>query len=242
MNGLTREDMLRELELLPVWKLRQPVPALTQAPIAVAELETTDAVLVASVPEVSEVSEVPSLRREQTMADAVTDIAPAEIGPSEVEPSEVEPSEVEPSEVEPSEVEQAAVVAEPSRSLRALSNEDGTYLFLMQPTLSDEAAEMLLQNMLRAMRVICRIDIEGNVEHIFNEHRPKLIICFGEEAAHQLTQQSQKIAQWRTHQPHYFQQTPLIVTFTPQHLLQHHQDKALVWQDLCLAMQLVSSL
>ncbi len=224
MNGLTREDMLRELELLPVWKLRQPVPALTQAPIAVAELETTDAVLVASVPEVSE---VPSLRREQTMADAVTDIAPAEIGPSEVEPSEVE---------------QAAVVAEPSRSLRALSNEDGTYLFLMQPTLSDEAAEMLLQNMLRAMRVICRIDIEGNVEHIFNEHRPKLIICFGEEAAHQLTQQSQKIAQWRTHQPHYFQQTPLIVTFTPQHLLQHHQDKALVWQDLCLAMQLVSSL
>lgn len=234
--------MLRELELLPVWTLRQPLPELTQAPITAAVQETPDTSLEAAVaempevsqmPEVSEVSEVTKVSEilnfpsEQTIADAVAAIAPAEI---------------EPVEIAPAEIDLAVEAVESSRPLRALSNEDGTYLFFMQPALPDEAAETLLQNMLRAMRVICRIDIEGNVEHLFNQHSPKLVICFGEAAANQLTQQSMNMTQWRSHQPHYFQQLPLIVTFAPQHLLQHNQDKALAWRDLCLAMQLVQNL
>lgn len=201
--------MLRELELLPVWKLRQPLPEPTQIPVA----ETTE--LTSGVSQATDVSPVPA-----------TPELPVALSTSE-KPEEIKPAEAVPELLKP---------------LRALPSEDGTYLFLLQPALPDEATEVLLQNMLRAMRVICRTETEDSVEHIFRQHMPKLLICFGEETANQLTQQSLDMAQWRSHQPHHFQQLPLVVTFTPQHLLQHHEDKALAWQDLCLAMHCVQNL
>lgn len=45
-NVMTREDVLRELELLPAWKLRTPIePVLTQK-VAVEKLNTSQAVIV----------------------------------------------------------------------------------------------------------------------------------------------------------------------------------------------------
>jgi uracil-DNA glycosylase len=202
--------MLRELELLPVWKLRQPMPDFIQAQTPAVALQTLDA---ANMPEVLELPAETSVALEASAAiDAPPEIASAEMA------------------------------TELSKPLRALISEELTYLFLMQSAMQDEAAEVLLKNMLRAMRLICRFEAENTAEHIFSQYTPKLIICFGAEAANQLTQQSLDMSQWRSHQPHHFQQMPMIVTFTPQYLLQHNQDKALVWQDLCLAMQLVQSL
>lgn len=185
--------MLRELELLPVWKLRQPLPA---RPTPAAEV---------AVP--------PSA-------------APAEAAISQQAVETV-----------------AAVEATDwSKPVRALLSEDTQYMFLLQPGLLDEAAALLLQNMLRAMRVICRIETENTVDEILAQHTPKLIICLGSETAETLLQQTRTMAEWRSQQPHSFRDMPLVVTFSPQHLLQQQQDKALAWQDLCLAMQFVQSL
>lgn len=202
--------MLRELELLPFWKLRQPMPDFIQAQIPAVALQPLDA---ANVPEVSELPAETSVAFE----------APAAIHA-------------------PPEITSAEMGTELSKPLRAMISEDVTCLFLMQSGMLDEAAEALLQNMLRAMRLICRSQAENTAEHIFSQYTPKLIICFGAEAANQLTQQSFEMSQWRSHQPHHFEHLPMIVTFTPQHLLQHNQNKALAWQDLCLAMQLLESL
>lgn len=201
MNGLTREDMLRELELLPVWKLRQPLPDPVPAATAEVALQASNA---PSLP-------VPSEHAVETAAvlEAQLEIAAASAW---------------------------------SKPVRALLSDDTKYMFLMQPALPDEAAALLLQNMLRAMRMTCRTETQGTVDEIFAQHTPKLIICFGSETAETLLQETHTMAEWRSQQPHSFRDTPLVVTFSPEHLLQHHQDKALAWQDLCLAMQLMQTL
>lgn len=186
MTMMTREDMLRELELLPVWQLRQPLPQSA-----------------ATKPEVS--------------TEIVVEVAPA-----------------------------IPAVAE-SLPLRALLSEDGAYAVLLQPieALPDQQAELLLRNMLRAMRINCRVDILDLPEHVFSQHQPKLIICMGELVANQLLQQSLSLQDWRSQQQQQhavFKDTPVIVTYAPQHLLSHTQDKALAWQDLCLAMQVMQGL
>lgn len=201
MNGLTREDMLRELELLPVWKLRQPLPDPVPAATAEVALQASNA---PSLP-------VPS---EHAVETAVVLEAQLEI----------------------------AAASAWSKPVRALLSDDARYMFLMQPALPDEAAALLLQNMLRAMRITCRTETQNTVDEIFAQHTPKLIICFGSETAETLLQETHTMAEWRSQQPHSFRDTPLVVTFSPEHLLQHHQDKALAWQDLCLAMQLMQTL
>lgn len=193
MTMMTREDMLRELELLPVWQLRQPLPQSAAAKPEALIIE----------PEVS--------------TEIVVEVVPA-----------------------------IPAVAE-SLPLRALLSEDGAYAVLLQPTeaLPDQQAELLLRNMLRAMRINCRVDILDLPEHVFSQHQPKLIICMGELVANQLLQQSLSLQDWRSQQQQQhavFKDTPVIVTYSPQHLLSNLHDKALAWQDLCLAMQVMQGL
>lgn len=202
MNGLTREDMLRELELLPVWKLRQPLPE----PLAEATAEVAL--------QASNAPSLPVLSEQAVETEAVLE----------------------------AQLEIAASSSAWSKPVRALLSEDAKYMFLMQPALPDEAAALLLQNMLRAMRMTCRTETQNTVDEIFAQHTPKLIICFGSETAETLLQETHTMAEWRSQQPHSFRDMPLVVTFSPEHLLQHRQDKVLAWQDLCLAMQLMQTL
>lgn len=217
MSGLTREDILRELELLPVWKLRQPLPEPVPAPSVEVALQSAD---VPSVPVMSELPVEPPPAVETSLAvDAHAEI-PADVMSAELSKS---------MHVLP---------------MRAMTSEDGQYLFITQAVeaLPDESSELLLQNMLRAMRVTCRTEIQDSVDEIFKQHTPKLVVCLGEHAANQLTQKALTISEWRIHQPHHFQHIPVVVTYAPEYLLQHNQDKRLAWQDLCLAMQLMQSL
>lgn len=205
--SMTREDMLRELELLPVWQLRQSLPE-------VATLATENAgIAIASSVEVAV---------DQESIVAVAEMVPAPILETAPETQTVE---------------------EPV-TLRALLSEDGAYLFLLASAmdLQNEEAEQLFKNMLRAMRVGSRVEVQDTVENIFSQHHPKLIICMGELPANLLLQQSFTLQDWRSQQPASFQETPVIVTYAPQYLLSHVQDKALAWQDLCLAMQIIQGL
>lgn len=204
MSMMTREDMLRELELLPVWQLRQPLP---HEPVSQSEA-------VNALPE-SVVAE-PEINTEISNQTATATAKAPEI----------------------------AVAALP---LRTLLSEDGAYAVFLQPAeaLADQQAELLLRNMLRAMRINWRVDILDLPENVFNQHQPKLIICMGELPANRLLQQSLSLQDWRSqqHQSHAkFQDIPIIVTYSPQHLLSNLKDKALAWQDLCLAMQVMQGL
>ena len=203
--SMTREDMLRELELLPVWQLRQPLPSVP----VIAPEHVEQAVAPGVAVTVDQNVAVPEPAAEPVVA-AVPEV-------------------------------QAVAEALP---VRALSSEDGAYVFLLAPAdaLADAEAERLLQNMLRAMRVSSRVEVQDTVENIFSQHQPKLVICMGELPANLLLQQSFTLQDWRSRQPASFQEIPVIVTYAPQHLLSHIQDKVLAWKDLCLAMQLMQGL
>lgn len=226
MSGLNRDDMLRELELLPMWKLRQP---LRQDAKAMEKPATVDAI--------QHVNEAQA--DNQTQADnQIQTIAEPQVAEIIAESLiAAEPNQLT-QEAQQTQQEQ------PAQPVRALPSEDGAYLFLMQPTqaLPDADAELLLQNMLRAMRVTCRTETQNTPDQIFAQHTSKLIICFGAETAEILLQRNHTMAEWRSQQPHRYRDMPLIVTFSPEHLLKHHQDKAHAWQDLCMAMQMLQDL
>lgn len=223
MSEMSRDDMLRELELLPMWKLRQPLEQNTQ---------------IKAKPATAVVEEV------QLVAGTVNAIQCENKAQTENEAQEIAEPQV--AEVVEESSAAAAQIPEikPVQPLRALPSEDGAYLFLMQPAqaLNDADTEVLLRNMLRAMRVTCRTETQNTLDQIFEQHAPKLIICLGAEAAEALLQRNHTMAEWRSQQPHRYRDMPLIVTFSPEHLLQHHQDKAFAWQDLCVAMQLQQEL
>lgn len=74
----------------------------------------------------------------------------------------------------------------------------------------------------------CRPYLEQQIEMI----RPKLIVALGRPAAQTLLQAEIKIAAARG-KLHDYHGIPLIVTYHPAYLLRTLQDKAKAWEDLC---------
>ena len=71
--------------------------------------------------------------------------------------------------------------------------------------------------------------------------QPKIIIAMGRFAAQNLLASKDAIANLRG-RVHRFQGVPLIVTYHPAYLLRTLTDKAKAWEDLCLARQTYSAL
>ncbi|MEQ1591728.1 MAG: uracil-DNA glycosylase [Thiobacillaceae bacterium] len=71
--------------------------------------------------------------------------------------------------------------------------------------------------------------------------QPKIILALGRFAAHSLLDTQASIAQLRG-RTHPYQGVPLIVTYHPAYLLRSPGDKALAWEDLCLARETYSSI
>jgi len=172
---MSREDVLRELELLPVWQLRHPI---TETALA-------------------------------------TELAQSEQVISQERMSNEQPAEV------------------PSIRVRLIASEDGQWLFVLNPQQA-ETAETLLHNMLAAVMVKVGQDIaEAPITTIAN-FQPKVIVAMGECVAQQLLALTQSLTQLRG-KAHVLNETPLIVTYAPDDLLQNTADKANAWADLCLA-------
>lgn len=237
MSQLSREDMLRELELLPVWQLRQPLP--TQ-PVTEKPADT--------VIEVPALEQVAPVQVAPTAEQAVLVSAPSAIELIATEPSMPELKAAP--EIVPVDNLQAAAILETSRQmpLRLLLSDDGAYAFLLAPDSAGpdhQAVETLFKNMLRAMQVNCSADSTVMPDTLFAECTPKLIISMGEAVANSLLHKTHTLDAWRSQQMQsqlLYENIPLVVTYHPAHLLQNTADKAHAWHDLCLAMKLMQSL
>lgn len=233
-SQLTRQDMLRELELLPVWQLKQPWPSKTEpdaAPQKPAELNAP------VIPDI-----------------AVTELQMPE--PMQAEPIQAEPIQVEPIQSESPTVEVMSAYAGAvddsvpavSAALRLLLSEDGTYAFLIEPHPAEAdfaEVEALLKNMIRAMRLQCRVDVTDTTDKLFAGHTPRLMISMGAAPANLLLGKTADVDQWRSTQQQIqplYENIPLLVTYHPAHLLENTADKAHAWRDLCLAMKLMQAL
>jgi DNA polymerase len=65
--------------------------------------------------------------------------------------------------------------------------------------------------------------------------QPKIIVALGKVAATALLGKEATLVSLRE-RVHYYQDIPLIITYHPAYLLRSPADKALAWQDLCLAV------
>ena len=212
---MTREDMLRELGLLPVWRLREPLsgqpnkPA--REPLAKPALDNAK-VIDSELAEIELIVDVPV-----TMADA-----------------QVFP---------PNESTDELQVSEASTMLRLLVSEDTNWLFLLEH-ISAQEQETLLQNMLRAISVKTNVDITNVKLTQLAHYQPKVMLVFGEKAMQGLLGNTHSFEGLRLkqheQQPATYQAIPVIVTYHPSHLLQHLPIKAQAWDDLRLAMRLVA--
>ena len=83
----------------------------------------------------------------------------------------------------------------------------------------------------------CRPYLLAQIELI----RPKLIVAFGRFAAQSLLDTTESIGQLRG-RIHHFQGVPLVVTYHPAYLLRNLPDKARAWEDLCFARRTMAAL
>jgi uracil-DNA glycosylase len=185
---MSREDLLRELELLPVWQLRHS-------------------------------SQQPSIKADVMMKD----VASESIMVAQVEVAHA--------------IEQVTETAQ--YSFRLIVSEDMQWVFVLGQ--QDHAAEQLLQNMLKAVAVNISHDIADANAAYLNQYSPKAIVVMGESEAQQLLNSTQTIEQMRG-AAHSLQNIPVIVTYSPSHLLSNLADKAKAWEDLCLTKFTITSL
>lgn len=268
MTLMSREDMLRELELLPVWQLRQPLPTPFKAETPAAD--KNEQVVQEQAPPEIDVAVTESLAPELPVTESpvAESIEPEFQVPESLETESQETESQEPESQEPESqepwqdeaVENFEVTSVPEPALepvpeqalplpvRLLLSEDNRYAFLIEPYAAGEDVqqiETLLQNMIRAMQANCRVDVTDAADKLFAVHAPELIISLGAAPANRLSGKALVIDEWRNIQQEkqpYYEQMPLIVTYHPAHLLVNTADKALAWRDLCLAMKLIQRL
>jgi DNA polymerase len=169
---MTREDLLRELELLPIWQLHKPVSG--------------------------DVSVAAASSAANTESEADTN---------------------------------ALVTLQ--QSFRLISSADDEWLFLLSPA-SDKESEELLQNILKAIGVSIHQDIIMTEDMDLNALNAKVIVVMGESEAQKLLNDEQSLSQLRG-RAHMLKDKPAVVTYSLQHLLENLSDKAMAWEDLCLA-------
>ena len=215
MSGMNQDDILRELELLPVWQSRTPAINAPEETIA----------------EVASIGEVPAALPE-------TEVTSPEVVVSEPALNEVEQKPVPPAISEPA-VSEAAL---PSVAFRFIVSDDAQWLFvLQQQQQQSEEAETLLQNMMKAVAVNVGQDVEPADAAALIQFASKVIVVMGEAAAQQLLTVTDSLAALRGY-PHELNDTPVIVTYSPEALLENLAYKSNAWEDLCLAKFTIANL
>lgn len=212
MSGMNQDDILRELELLPVWQSRAPAIKAPEEAIA----------------EVASIGEVPAALPE-------TEVTSPEVVVSEPALNEVEQKPVPPAISEPV-VSEAAL---PPVAFRCIVSDDAQWLFVLQQ--QSEEAETLLQNMMKAVAVNVGQDVEQADAAAVTQFASKVIVVMGEAAAQQLLTVTDSLAALRGY-PHELNDIPVIVTYSPEALLANLADKSNAWEDLCLAKFTIANL
>jgi DNA polymerase len=213
---MTREDMMRELELLPVWQLRSPLPTQTQAS-----------------PQVQE-APVESLIAEQVKIDA-TVLKTETIVEELVEQKLVEI-------VTKSEFDVTLEPTSVSEELTYISSDDGDWLFVFSSSVMSDEEQQLFQNMCKALHIKPKPpETSSNALTLIDEIHPKLLLAMGEVTAQTILHSVESIEslRGRAHQLH---GVTFIATYDLAYLLHNPAVKANTWNDLCIGLQVLQDL
>ena len=204
---MTREDMMRELELLPVWQSRAPAP---------------------EVAAIKDTSRISTLQDVESTPDLQVQL--------------VESVVKEPLENPGESPEALTLVSIEPPTFTHIASEDGEYLFVL-PSAAMSADELqLFQNICKALRVKTKpAENSFDILSSINDVQTKLLIVMGEAVAQIILQSTEPITHLsgKLHQLH---GVTLIATYDLPHLLQNPADKAKVWRDLCMGLQILQDL
>lgn len=185
---MNRDDVLRELELLPAWKLRAPVEAKQVQQVAVEKSEAVQAESAFEKPAIEKPSTTAAIQYEITL----------------------------------SEDKHWGFVSELDMPAGVNISLQGT----------------LFKNILHALSIekTSKLQVENIVDI-----QAKVIVAMGESVAQALlnTQQTLETLRGKLHP---IGHTRLLATCDLAHLLNNPLDKAIVWQDLCLARSYLQGL
>ncbi len=246
----SRDDIMKELGLTPVWRLRTPPAPLSEAAVAVP------AAAQATEPEPEVVRGLPK-----------------------VKPLDARATEIAMFEWPQLKQSVASCVACPlhkerNKTVFGVGDEAAEWLFVGEAPGQDEdtkgepfvgQAGKLLDNMLAAIKlkrghnayianiVKCRPPNNRNPEsgeaaqcepYLHRQItliKPKLIVALGKVAAVNLLKRDLPVASMRG-KVHSYQGIPLIVTYHPAYLLRSLPEKAKAWADLCFAVETMQGL
>lgn len=270
MSLMTREDMLRELELLPIWQLREPLKGVEKSP------SVADTVIPVSV-----VSEVPISLEPVSLHEPMRQAEPAVVA----EPvKELNQSPVHVEQVTQMNWQnlqqcvqrcQACSLAETrTHAVFGVGDPNADWLFVAEAPGAEEdeqgepfvgQAGKLLDNMLASIQLKrghhvyianvlkCRppenrephreevVQCEPYLKRQVELIQPKLIVALGKVAAQTLTESEDTVSNLRG-QLHDYHDIPVIVTYHPAYLLRNLADKAKAWEDLCFAKDTMQNL
>lgn len=218
---MTREDMMRELELLPVWQLRAPLPTQTQAPLQILEAQV-----------------------QYTPVQEVI-IEPVQINTTVLTAGTIVEVVIEQDLVEIASMSKVEVAVEPtsiSQELKYISSEGDDWLFVLANSVMSHDEQQLFQNICKVLRIKTKsAEISIDALMPIDKIHPKLLLAIGEVAVQSLLHSVEPIEalRGRTHQLH---GATLIATYDLTYLLKNPADKAKVWNDLCLGLQTLQNL
>lgn len=258
--SLPREEILKELELLPVWRPR--VPALeTQSAMAEPVAET------AAIPTAIAVPSMPiSIIEEASAQETVT--------PPSFRKAEIAEMDWEALETAVKACEACSLAKTRIQTVFGVGDRNAEWLFVGEAPGAEEnrrgepfvgQAGKLLDNMLAAISlkrgnnvyianvlkcrppenrdphgeevVKCDPFLKRQVELI----KPRLIVAMGRFAAQSLLNTDSSIGALRG-KLHNYNGVPVIVTYHPAYLLRNLADKAKAWEDLCYARRTMQGL
>ena len=265
--SLNRDDMLRELELLPVWKLRDAGVA---KPGLVANSPPAGASPAQQVVEVSET--------ERNVVESISAVEPLSV----VESAVFEENRQE--QIQHLDWQalrgcvKSCVACELSgtrtQTVFGMGDPHAEWLFVGEaPGVEEDRqgepfigqAGKLLDNMLTAIKLKrgqntyitnimkCRppesrdphrgeiVQCEPFLERQVALMQPRLILALGRVAAQTLLNTDAAVAELRG-KLHSYNGVPVIVTYHPAYLLRNLTDKARAWEDLCYARRIMQTL
>jgi DNA polymerase len=217
--SLTREDMLRELELLPAWRLNAPLPQ-AEVTQTISTPEVAPSIQTATEPIIQE-SQTEQAQVEKTPDVANMDLATLNeyvMGSGDAK------------------AEWLFIADAPSgddlQAGHPFAGQAGQLLDKMLIAIQLQRSKNVFLTYLSQAEYLNR-----QIELI----QPKLIFAFGEAAAQTLTQSKASLDELRG-KVHDYHGVALVVSYPPAHLLTHVQDKAKAWADLCLAKATIGNL
>lgn len=268
MSIMTREDMLRELELLPAWQLRVPVQEVKR-PLVSAEESLSVAVLPDDVESAANVQLESAMVTEQVV-EQVSEGAESLL----VRAEQVSQMDWQRLQQCVQNCQACPLSQTRAQTVFGVGDVGADWMFVGEAPGADEdrqgepfmgQAGKLLDNMLAAIKLKrgqhvyitnvlkCRPpeNRDPHVEEVMQCElylkrqveliQPKLIIALGKVAAQTLLKSDVNVSSMRG-QLHDYHDVPVIVTYHPAYLLRNPADKAKVWEDLCFAKDTIQHL